>query len=330
MRENITLNIKELVLLKTYPEDYFKRLLTKSYSHKPYLADMPYDRNTRHPLKMCARYIALGEYEQELKDEIKSIDNEFTDALADYDNSKKELIKANNELKETDQQIQKEKERLGEIALDRLFLDGGVALYDDAFAQFDTLGENDDWVTNWENSPSYQYFDSNWVEPLQNILSFTGKTGYCDKVHSDMIDDYIERLEALDIQKQDESWSGWVRREEGIEYLRQIQDNQKFNDAEAQLEDAKKNVVDSRKKMSDIKRKNHEKNVELYEIANEKLNCSDIFDEAQLNGNSSNPLPNIEEYSNMINIYPNLNRDGTVDKIFLESWESRNTEYMGA
>ena len=82
--------------------------------------------------------------------------------------------------------------------------------------------------------------------------------------------------------------------------------------------------------MSDIKRKNHEKNVELYEIANEKLNCSDIFDEAQLNGNSSNPLPNIEEYSNMINIYPNLNRDGTVDKIFLESWESRNTEYMGA
>ena len=95
------------------------------------------------------------------------------------------------------------------------------------------------------------------------------------------------------------------------------------------IDEAKRNVTDSRKNISNIKRRSHERNVALYEVANEKLNCSDIFDEAQLNGSNSNPLPNIEEYGNMINIHSHLNDDGTVDETFLQNWEKRTAEYTG-
>ena len=94
MKDYLSLNIKDIVLLKQYPQIFIEKKLvikpTKSYSHKPYLADMPYDRNSRHPLKMCARYIALGKYEEKLKSDIKDIDKEFADAIKDYDKSKKD------------------------------------------------------------------------------------------------------------------------------------------------------------------------------------------------------------------------------------------------
>lgn len=336
-RNNLTLNIGDIVLLKQYPQIFIEKKLaiktTKSYSHKPYLADMPYDRNSRHPLKMCARYIALGKYEEKLKSDIKDIDKEFADAIKDYDKSKKELVEANTKFKEVDETIQKEKEDLSELAIDRLFMDGGVALYDDAFDQFSDEDE-DDWVSNWDTSPSYQYFENEWVKPLDEILSFTEKTGYCDEAHSQMIDDYIAKLESLDISTDGvdvndptQWYRGGYRLKTGINMLKQIQSNDKFDSAKSGLDEAKRNLTDSRKNISNIKRRSHERNVALYEVANEKLNCSDVFDEAQLNGSNSNPLPNIEEYSNMINIYPHLNRDGTVDETFLQNWEKRTVEY---
>lgn len=312
--DNLRLNIKELVLLKSKPVDYIEDLLLKSYSHKPYLAQMPYDRNTRNPYKMCARYIALEEYEKDLKDEIDDLNMKFSYSLNYHSKCKKKLVEANEEYEELDENVRKEKEELSEFALDRLFLDGGVAMYDNAMEQFD----DDDWTVP-ENSPSYQYFEKEWVTPLEEVLSFTEKTGYCDKKHSDQIDAYIERLESLDIPERSELWSGWVRRETGIEYLRQIQSNKTFDDAQNKVNDAENELINAKKDMSSIKRRNHERNVALYEVANEKLNCSDVFDDAKLKGNNKNPLPTIEEYIDMSDIKQSLNKDGTVKEDFLDA-----------
>ena len=54
-KSNTTLNIKELVLLKQYPEEYYEQEFLKTYSHLPHLADLPYDRRTQDPDKLQER-----------------------------------------------------------------------------------------------------------------------------------------------------------------------------------------------------------------------------------------------------------------------------------
>lgn len=73
-----TLKIKDIVLLKQYPEEYFKKhynVERKSYSHKPHLADLPYDLNTNDVDKLKERLDACNEGLKESQEELEQLQN---------------------------------------------------------------------------------------------------------------------------------------------------------------------------------------------------------------------------------------------------------------
>ena len=61
-------------LLKSNPQEYYR--LTKSYSHAPHLAEMPYDRNSHELAELGARYIKLTEKENECKEKMNDLHNQ--------------------------------------------------------------------------------------------------------------------------------------------------------------------------------------------------------------------------------------------------------------
>ena len=340
---NLRLNIKELVLLKSKPVDYIEDLLLKSYSHKPYLAKMPYDRNTRNPYKMCARYMALDEYEDDLKKTIVDLNQEFSECTERlYETlGYKEILQ--EDLKEAQEKyaqesttyldfsngdLQEQKQGLADLVKDRLLMDGGVTFHDEGYDQFDLESEEEDWVMNWETAPSYQYFDENWITPLDDCLDFVEETGYCDDAHSKMIDDYIEKLEGLgidisDVNEDTPHYSDAYRLKTGIDMLRELQANKKSdiqipqNEEIKNLKDdikiANEEIENSKKEMRNLKKQVHERNVALYEVANEKQNCADIFSE------TSGSRENIEDYLSSVDFEQYLNDDRTVKADFLDA-----------
>lgn len=74
MKENPRLNIKELALLKTNPEKYYKKYVDKSYSHKPHLQELPHDRRTNDPELLQERIDACDEKIRETETKIKEME----------------------------------------------------------------------------------------------------------------------------------------------------------------------------------------------------------------------------------------------------------------
>lgn len=254
MRDNKTLvlNIDDIVLLKQYPELYLKKfskqIRTKSYSHKPYLANMPYDRNTRDPYKMCARYMALSEYEKTLKQEIENFDGEFEIAVKTFKDARDEMKELESEANYLDGEIDKaerldsrfEKNQIdwdANIASekrhmfydayeDSLGLDYVMMFQDPAFDDLD-IGELGEKLTDeygqWVmDEPAGRYGYEVWDKPLRDIEdSINDLDGICSPATSRAIDDYIAQLEALPI----ESESLQRQRTEAIWELRQLQAN---------------------------------------------------------------------------------------------------------
>ena len=157
---NLKLNIKELALLKSKPVEYIEEVLIKSYSHKPYLAQMPYDRNTRNPYKMCARWMALDEYEDDLMKQIEDLDEQCEKAIDNYINSKDQLDQLIHEdlpnaradinsdigeygidvnwdgveyASDVDEYLQSEKERVRENLVDTIFMDDKFPAHSDVY-----------------------------------------------------------------------------------------------------------------------------------------------------------------------------------------------------
>lgn len=352
MRENknLKMNIEELVLLKSKPVDYIEDLLLKSYSHKPYLAQMPYDRNTRNPYKMCARYMALDEYEDDLFKEIGELEDQYDDSIEEYfeasDNFDK-LKKEYNESKwkykyekyydewtidwdsldnekmtdaERDYILQQKKNDLNDWASDHLLMDGGVAMYDPVLDELGKDFSDKEMWTSYADGIGDEYIMDTWQLPLSEAIDFTMETGYCDEAHSKLIDDYISKLESLPIP---EGSGSYKQREEGIYILRQIQSNSKTEapsplpkESETlliNLGNAERIKDDSKREAINLKRSVHERNVALYEVANEKQNCEDIFSE------TSGSRESIDDYLSSVDFEQYLNDDRTVKQDFLDA-----------
>ena len=261
------LSIKDIVLLKQYPEEYYRKYLDyeyerlssqrirrggtrrKSYSHKPYLANMPYDRNTRDPYKMCARYMALSEYEKTLKQDIENFDGEFDIAVKTFKDARDEMKELESEASYLDGEIDKavisedrfEKDQIdwdADLKTEKqhmmnstyeyaLGLDYAVMLNDPAFNDFDMgeYGENltDDYGEWVMDEPAGRYGYEVWDKPLRDIEdSIKDLDGICSPQTSQAIDKYISQLEALPIKEN--TWA-YDSRERAIWELRQLQAN---------------------------------------------------------------------------------------------------------
>lgn len=80
MEKKITLNIKDIALLKSNPEEYYKKQMEqdiKSYSGKPHLQKLPYDRRTNDPDKLKERMDKAKEEYEKMKDESDKIGEEL-------------------------------------------------------------------------------------------------------------------------------------------------------------------------------------------------------------------------------------------------------------
>ena len=389
-RDNKILKIQDLVLLKNNPEQYFQKYpeerprvhlpTLKSYSHKPYLAKMPYDRNTRNPYKIAARYLALQEYETELKGEIDKFNKEFKDAmnlLHDCNEAMEEnksaisyyegeLEKAEQESSEYDKYsidwdegmgLYEQKENLLEYAAENVLLDAEVAGNDPAIAEMqrelEESGFSSDEIYDlmWTDGGGREdddeghfvglagdYISQVYDDPLREIKqSLKENDGVCTPETSQAIDDYITKLEALDIGYEGNA----KRRDEAIWELRQLQANnpdeapsmgsssdvnklqEKLDEEWADWESTKKVRDQAKKDMVNSKRKSHERNVALYEVANEKQNCSDIFDD-EAGFYPSNPKEGyigVEDYleTYVDNFKGHLNSDGTLKNEYLQT-----------
>lgn len=392
-RETRILKIKELVLLKTQPEEYYKQFpdrrpealfpqtrragfgIMKSYSHKPYLAKMPYDRNSRNPYKMVARYHALEKYEATLKEDIDGFNKEFKDAMnlfhdcnAAMEENESAISYYEGELEGAEQESSKfdkysidwdegrslyeQKDDLLEYASENVLLDAEVAGNDPVVQEMhDELEENgfsDDEIDDlmWTDGNGREddnaghfvglagdYISQVYDDPLREIRqSLKENDGICTPETSQAIDDYIAKLEALDI-----GYEGNIdRRDKAIWQLRQLQANspdevptlgtsedvkkmQEALDKEwADWENTKKVRDQAKKDMINSKRKVHERNVALYEVANEKQNCSDVFDAeaGYYQSNSEKGYIGIKDYIDNVygNLDDDLNSDGTYKK----------------
>ena len=350
MRENknFKMNIEELVLLKSKPVDYIEDLLLKSYSHKPYLAQMPYDRNTRNPYKMCARYMALDEYEDDLKKTIEDLNQEFDEAMNLFKDSKDELEELESErtyiegeLEKASKEearfernqinwegdLEKEKMKMMESAYLDSLMDMEVVGYDPNLDDFPDDDVIDDYG-EWTDTPIGQYMKETWDEPLLEIEnSLKELEGICSPQTSQAIDEYIAKLESLPIN--DNNSRALRFREDAIWELRQAQANtpeespkspesnikdlqERLNKVDAEMEHTYKIRDQSKKDMINSKKSVHERNVALYEVANEKQNCADIFMEY------SGSQWGIESYLESTDFEVYLNEDGTVKQDFLD------------
>ena len=126
--KNLTLNIRELVLLKQYPEEYYEQELLKTYSHLPHLADLPYDRRTQDPDKLQERLDAIDEKLEEeytninkLKKEVKQNKKDLKEATSKKKHAQKQYEKEEKTAKENKERYEKTQQRLkkdGKKALD--------------------------------------------------------------------------------------------------------------------------------------------------------------------------------------------------------------------
>lgn len=346
---NLKLNIKELALLKSKPVEYIEEVLIKSYSHKPYLAQMPYDRNTRNPYKMCARWMALDEYEDDLMKQIEDLDEQCEKAIDNYINSKDQLDQLIHEdlpnaradinsdigeygidvnwdgveyASDVDEYLQSEKERVRENLVDTIFMDDKFPAHSDVYqdlVELDPDFEEDGLVDT--------YVKENWLDPYLDATSFVEVSGHCNAEDKQKIDDFISQLESLNISPNsiDDSGTPLVeQREKIINSLRQLQANsvdeipesdlyQKREDLERRRDVLERDVENYKREVINTKKSVHERNVALYEVANEKQNCADIFSE------TSGTRENIEEYVGSVDFEQYLNDDRTVKADFLDA-----------
>lgn len=119
MKENtITLSIKDLALLKSNPLEYFKKQSkeTKSYSHKPHLASLPYDHSRGRTLEqLTERYNAINVRVKKLATERDKLIDKHRKDLSDYKDiwrQRDNLIKQLDELKNKEDYDQEESNNL--------------------------------------------------------------------------------------------------------------------------------------------------------------------------------------------------------------------------
>lgn len=211
-KETPVLKIEDLVLLKQFPEEYFKKhhQENKSYSHLPHLADLPYDRRTTDPNKLAERYnechnlaeetlydVAYWESMSELaNNEKKSIEREISSIeykLAWANNMQGTL---DNVL--TDQKEMYNQEISGHLEDMDMLINGYFGgKYDDGYSAY--LPED---------------ITLNEAQNIKTILNNGKEAGYLTQEQTDTIKEFAQNLEeitdSLDIDE--------IARENGFHY----------------------------------------------------------------------------------------------------------------
>ena len=93
------LNIKDIALLKTNSKAYYRKYLkeSKSYSHKPYLADLPYDRRSTNPEELQERIDEIDKRVDENKEKIELATREKDRFASLIEQQKEDIRKAEEE-----------------------------------------------------------------------------------------------------------------------------------------------------------------------------------------------------------------------------------------
>ena len=117
-KHNTTLSIKDLVLLKQNPKLFLEKEMGKSYSHKPHLADLPYDRRSNDPDELQERIDEINtrikandrliENEKKIQKQEEGIIKELEDEIEKYENNISSLELAEKQFETYDKEMQKE------------------------------------------------------------------------------------------------------------------------------------------------------------------------------------------------------------------------------
>lgn len=99
-KDKLTLNIRDIALLKSNPKKYYDE---KSYSHKPHLGSLPHDRRATDPELLQERMDACDERIKENNEKIK-----------DFNKEKEALLSSTEELEKANEKLAKENEKLTE------------------------------------------------------------------------------------------------------------------------------------------------------------------------------------------------------------------------
>ena len=98
MKKNLTLNIKDLALLKSRPEEYYKKQLQETEKCSPqHIQELPYDGNATTEGKLNRR--------------AEAIDIKIADEEKNIKDLKKELKKVKKEREEVENKLQEKKEK---------------------------------------------------------------------------------------------------------------------------------------------------------------------------------------------------------------------------
>ena len=92
--------------------------MTKSYSHAPHLAKMPYDRNSHELAELGARYIKLTEKENECKEKMNDLHNQIMENWEKEEEAYVKGLEHRNEMKELSQEMKEHSKKYSEPAGD--------------------------------------------------------------------------------------------------------------------------------------------------------------------------------------------------------------------
>ena len=297
MKDYLTLNIGDIVLLKQYPEMFIEKKLiinsTKSYSHKPHLAGLPYDHNTKNEYKMCARYYACDQLEKQVKKDVDDLNEKFEKHIKDYMAHSGEEVKAEFEvekaerhledLQDEERQSREEKSKIERDLTNRLFGDDGF-ISESLSVKYET-----------EDSYDFDKIDTEEDKVLNDFLdgtSFLHDGNECYPECQTDIDKVIDYLEN-DIEYDPTLTTSEVReldaeKRDIINSLNSLKDNtatdntaqakQELDDAEEKLYQVQSELEWDKRWITETKADLHNNNVQLYDLANEKQNCSDVVD----------------------------------------------------
>ena len=171
MKEHLTLSIRELALLKSNPQEYYKKQLeeSKSYSHKPHLGSLPHDRRTNDPDKLKERLDAIDERLKETDKQIKEIEKE----MESFDGKGTAQKDIQNNIDEVQAEIDSKKEEISNL----------TAEYD--VDMEDALGTWEEYASGVENG------DLDISPSLDKIPEPPGMDEWSDEEIDDHLEAYI-------------------------------------------------------------------------------------------------------------------------------------------
>ena len=309
------LNIKDLALLKTNPQEYYR----KSYSHKPHLQRLPYDRNSKNPLKISARYLACKELEEEIYKNLSTLkDSELKKSLEvlrkeqmeldtlkrEHDKHRKiyDNIEFENKLRLED--------RMGEVK----HIEEGVEDYGDLMPndingkilniKKEVFGDGDAFVE--DNQKEYL---NNLASDLDDWIMDSGR-------FIDENGDLTPQGDELSALVQDIRDLGDNSNLQRLLQLRAAPPYVTENDLQREQLDIEmkvSNVKEAKREAQRTKDSVHKLTTELLDVVDEEMNCVDVF-ERETGGVYAvdTPVEDIERYIQNKDIRNKINSDGTI------------------